>query len=65
MVTFSVDAKDAGKGEREKMRRLADLVRFLSRELRCLDLGCEPFPLRYFEEKECRGLVNMFSRCLV
>ena len=34
MVTFSVDAKDAGKDEGEKMRRLADLARFL-------DLGCD------------------------
>ena len=51
MGTFSVDAKDTGKGEGEKMRRLADLVRFLSRELRFLDLAYEPFPLRYFEEK--------------
>ena len=32
------------------MRRLADLVLFLPREFRFLDLGCEPFPLRYFEE---------------
>ena len=51
MGTFSVDAKDTGKGEGEKIERLADLVRFLSRELRFLDLAYEPFPLRYFEEK--------------
>ena len=45
------------------MRRLADLVLFLPREFRFLDLGCEPFPLRYFEENS-KNSSHLFASTL-